>query len=98
MSSTLLAGLEQELCGDVPFLGQLRLFQGRVRMVEIGAGILPVAVEKQGVEAPVEIVVMGDVALAGAFCVVLARAAAIRVRIFRRRLGGAARPRSPCVS
>ncbi len=66
-----LAGIEQELRGDMPFLRQLRLFEGRVRVVEIGAGILPVAVEEEGVEAPVEVVMVGDVP-PGAFRVVLA--------------------------
>ena len=57
------AGLQQEFCGDMAFLQCLSLLQGFVAAWEIGAGILPVAVEKEVVERVGQVVVMGDVAV-----------------------------------
>ena len=51
-----------ELGGDVPLLGRLRLFQRLVAAREVGARILPVAIQEQAVEPAVQVVVMGDVA------------------------------------
>lgn len=45
-------GLDAQLCRDVPFLDQLRLFERHVGALEIGAGILHVLVEEQFVEVP----------------------------------------------
>ena len=57
-----MASLDQQLCGDVALLGELRLLQTQIRCVEIGTAILPVGVQEQRVQAIVEIVVMRDVA------------------------------------
>ena len=46
----LLAGLQQQLGGDVLLLVVLRLLQRLVAGHEVGAGILPVAVEEEVVE------------------------------------------------
>ena len=54
-------GCRSELGGEVPFLAHLRLVELDVRRLEIGAGILQVAVEEERVEPPVEVVVVGDV-------------------------------------
>ena len=56
-----LPGLDNQLGGDVAFLGQLRAFQRLPGMIEIGAGILQVRVQKKGEQPLVEIVVMRDV-------------------------------------
>src|SRR5216684_590786 len=58
-----LAGLQQELGRDVALLVELGLFQRLLARLEIGAGILAVAVEEEIVELVLEIVVMRDVAL-----------------------------------
>ena len=52
------AGCEHELGGEVALLGGLRLLERHVRLLEIGAGILAVAVEEELVEAAVEVVVV----------------------------------------
>ena len=59
----LLAGLQQQLGGDVALLVELGLLERLLAGLEVGAGILPVAVEEEIVELAVEVVVMGDVAL-----------------------------------
>ena len=41
-----LAGLDEQFRCDMPFLGELRLVEGHVRPLEIGAGILPVVIEE----------------------------------------------------
>ena len=55
------AAPDQELGGKVALLGELGIVERRVRRFEIGAAILPVGVEEEGIEPPVEIVMMGDV-------------------------------------
>ena len=55
--------IETQLGGDMAFLRQLRLFQRFVAAREIGAGILPVAIEEQAVETAVQIVMMRDIFL-----------------------------------
>ena len=55
----------------MPFLRQLRFFQRLIAAAEIGAGILPVAIEEQAVEPAVQIVVMRDVLLGARGWVVL---------------------------
>ena len=55
--------VEFQLGGDQALFGDLRLLQRFVPGGEIGAGILPVAVEEEGVEPAVEVVMMRDVAL-----------------------------------
>jgi hypothetical protein len=42
-------------------LGELRIVEGLVRRLEIGAAILPVGIEEERVEPPIEIVVVGNV-------------------------------------
>ena len=66
---------EIELRRQMPLLGELRLFEGEIRLLEIGAGILPVVVEKEFVEPAIEIVVMGDVLLGARGGIVLTQAA-----------------------
>ena len=56
-----LPGLDDELGGDMAFLGQLRAFERLPGMIEIGAGILQVRVQKEGEETLVEVVMMRDV-------------------------------------
>ena len=57
-----MAGRDQELCREVALLGQLGVVERLVLRLEIGAAVLPVGVEKQRVETPVEIVVVRNVA------------------------------------
>jgi hypothetical protein len=47
----------------VALLGCLRLLKRHPFLLEIGAGILPVAVEEQVVEVAIEVVMVFDVAL-----------------------------------
>ena len=61
MSSTRAPGLDQQLRGEVALLGELRVVERLIRLLEIGAAVLPVGVEEQRVEALVEIVVVRDV-------------------------------------
>ena len=65
------AGLDVELGGEMALLGQLRVFQRAVIGLEIGAGILPVAVEEEVVELARQIVMVGDVVLGLADRIVL---------------------------
>ena len=58
-----MAVVDQQLGGDMALLGELRLFERRSGMFEIGAGILAVGIEEQIVKPDVEIVMMGDVLL-----------------------------------
>ncbi len=44
-------------------LGELGVVERRIRRFEIAATVLPVGVEEEGIEPPVEIVVMGDIVL-----------------------------------
>ena len=67
--------VEAELRGDVPLLGDLRLFQRLVAVREVGAGVLPVAIEEQAVEPAVQVVVVRDVAPRAVRRVVLVDAA-----------------------
>ena len=55
------ARLKQQLGSDVPFLGELRILQALSRILEIGAGILPVGIEKQLINAIVDIVMILDI-------------------------------------
>ncbi len=64
-----------ELGGDVPLLGGLSVLERHGLVLEIGAGILPVAVEEQVVEVPVEVVMVGGVALGTAGGIVVPDAA-----------------------
>ena len=59
----LLAGHQQHLRGDVLLLVELGLLERLVAVLEVGAGILPVAVEEEIVELAVEVVVVRHVAL-----------------------------------
>ena len=52
----------QQLGGEMPLLGELRVVERLSGVLEIGAAILPVGVEEERVEPAVEIVVMRDVA------------------------------------
>ncbi len=67
--------VQTELRSDMPFLGDLRLFQRLVAAREVGAGILPVAVEEQAVQPPVQVVVVRHVALRATRGIVLVEAA-----------------------
>ena len=66
MSRIALTGLEGELGGDVRLLVELRSVEVAIGIVlgEIGAAILPVAIEEEVVEPVRQVVMMGDVALA----------------------------------
>src|SRR5215468_11968625 len=66
-----LAGLEQHLGRDVPLLVELGLLERLIARLEIGAGILAVAVEEKVVKLVLEVVVMRHVALCGANRIVL---------------------------
>ena len=54
--------VEQQLGGDVALLRRLRLVDRLVAAREIGAGILPVAIEEEAVEPAVQVVVVRRVA------------------------------------
>ena len=43
------------------FLGELGIVERRIRRFEIATTVLPVGVEEEGIEPPVEVVVVGDV-------------------------------------
>src|SRR5262249_10577774 len=53
---------EQQLCREVPLLGELGVVEAVLRSFEIGAAVLVVGVEEERIEAAVEIVVAGDIA------------------------------------
>ena len=53
--------VHDQLGCDVTLLGHLRLFEIHGRILEIGAGILPVGIEEQVVEFTRQIVMMLDV-------------------------------------
>ena len=55
------AGLEAQLGGEMPLLGELGVVERLVGRFEIGAAILLVAVEKERIEPAVEIVMMRDI-------------------------------------
>ncbi len=57
-----LARLDEELCRDMALLGELRLVERCALALEIGAGILPILIEKKLIEPAVEIVMMRDIA------------------------------------
>ena len=57
-----MAFVDQQLGGDVALFRQLRLFEALARMLEIGARILPVGVQKEFVEPVVQIVMARDIA------------------------------------
>ena len=63
--------VQAQLGGDVPLLRGLRLLQRFVTPREIGAGVLPVPIEEQAVEATIQIVVMRHIAPCPAGRVVL---------------------------
>ena len=52
---------DQELGGEVTLFGQLGIVERGIRRLEIGAAILLVGIEEEGIEPPVEIIVMSDV-------------------------------------
>ena len=56
-----MALVDQRLGRQMSLLGELRLVERLPAVLEIGAGILQVGVEEEAVQAPVEIVVVGDV-------------------------------------
>ena len=60
-----------QLGGKMALLGELRILERLIGRFEIGAGILPVAIEEEIVQRAGEIVVMGNVLLGGADRVVL---------------------------
>ena len=66
ISRTLWPRSTSSLAAICRFLASLSLLEAGIRMVEIGAGILPVAVEEEGVEPPVEVVMVRHVALGAA--------------------------------
>src|SRR5271163_2466618 len=57
-----MAFVDEQLGGDVALFRQLRLFEALARMLEIGARILPVGVQKEFVEPVVQIVMARDIA------------------------------------
>ena len=57
--------LEQELGGKMPSLGKLRFVERLIEALEIATAILPVGVEEQRIEPPVEIVMVRHI-VAGA--------------------------------
>ena len=61
----------QQLCGQVPLLGELSVVKRLFRRFEIGAAILPVGVQEQRVKPAVQIVVMRDIASRARAMVVL---------------------------
>src|SRR5262249_38477257 len=53
---------EKELRRQVALLGKLGVVEGLVGRLEIGAAVLPIGVEEQGIELAVEVVVVRDIA------------------------------------
>ena len=66
--------IETELGGDVPLLRDLRFFQRFVAAPEVGARVLPVAIQEQAVQPSVQVVVVRDVAPCAAGAVQLVEA------------------------
>jgi hypothetical protein len=52
----------EKLRGEVSLLGELCVVKRLFGMLEIGAAVLPVGIEEEGVELPVEIVMVGNIA------------------------------------
>ena len=65
-----------ELGGEVALLGGLGLFQRHALLLEIGTGILAVAVEEELIEAAVEIIMVLDIAPGAGLRIELAQPAA----------------------
>ena len=63
MSSTLTPRSSLQLCGEMALLGQLGVVERLIGRFEIGAAVLLIGIQKQRVEPPVQIVVVGDIAL-----------------------------------
>lgn len=63
-----MTSLQEKLRGDVALLGQLGISEGLICVLEIGAGVLPIGIQKKTVEAAVEVVVMANVARGAPFC------------------------------
>jgi hypothetical protein len=80
------ARLDQQLGGDVLLFVQLGRLQVQVRLIEVGAGILQVAIEKQVVQLALQVVVVRDVAPCAWRRVELARAAQHTVETAERAL------------
>ncbi len=59
----MLTFIEQQLCRDMTFLGFLGFFEACVGVLEIGAGILQVIIQKEAKQPFVEIVMVCDIAL-----------------------------------
>ncbi len=57
-----LVGFDRQLGRHMALLGQLGVIERLFRALEIGAAILPVGVEEERVETPVEIVMMRHIA------------------------------------
>jgi hypothetical protein len=66
-----MTSLQEKLRGDVALLGQLGIVEGLIGVIEVGAGVLPVGIQKKIVEASVEIVVMANVARGAPSCISL---------------------------
>src|ERR1700730_4533018 len=56
------AGPEQQLGGNVPLLGELRVVERSVAVFEISARILQVGIQKQAIDAIIDIVMMDRIA------------------------------------
>ena len=56
------AGPQQQLGGNVPLLGELRVVERSVAVLEISARILQVGIQKQAIDATIDIVVMDRIA------------------------------------
>src|ERR1700730_13421239 len=57
------AGPQQQLGGNVPLLGELRIVERSVAAFEISARILQVGIQKQAIDAIIDIVMMGRIAM-----------------------------------
>ena len=77
--------VDEKLGGQMPLLGELRLFQRLALAFEIGAGILPIRVEEKAIEPLVEIIVPGDVAPGVLAIVALMEAAQRDARLVQQR-------------
>jgi hypothetical protein len=56
-------GLDQQLGGQVPLLGELGIVERLTGCLEVRAAILPVSIQKQRVELSIEIIMVGHVPL-----------------------------------
>jgi hypothetical protein len=57
------ATLDQQLCREMAFLGELGIVEGRIARFKIGATVLLVGIEEEGIESSAKIMVPRNIFL-----------------------------------